>query len=101
MTNSTFTQEVGIKHGVVIQINDCLVMIDLVTVDMPKDLTASIILGRWKDRGGPRGGWICIIKNNKCYLAILGNKAEYESEPNNCKGDSSAKQGKKLQEVPK
>ena len=46
MANSTFTQIVGIKHGVIIQINDCLVMIDLVTVDMPKDLTASIILGR-------------------------------------------------------
>ena len=33
MANSTFTQAVGIKHGVIIQINDCPVMIDLVIVD--------------------------------------------------------------------
>ena len=46
MANSSFTQAVGIKHGVVIQINDCPVMIDLVTVDMPEDPIAPIILGR-------------------------------------------------------
>ena len=36
MSNSTFTQAIGIKHGVIVQINDCPVMIDLV-IDMPKD----------------------------------------------------------------
>jgi hypothetical protein len=46
MANSTFTQVVGIKHGVIIQINDCPVMIDLIIVDMPKDPIAPIILGR-------------------------------------------------------
>ena len=46
MGNSTFTQEVGIKHGVIIQINDCLIMIGLVIVDMPEDPVAPIILGR-------------------------------------------------------
>ena len=30
MANSTFTQVVGIKHGVIIQINYCPIMIDLV-----------------------------------------------------------------------
>ena len=43
MENFTFTQEIGIKHGVVIQINGCLVMIDLVIVDMHGDLIAPII----------------------------------------------------------
>ena len=43
---STFTQAVGIKHGVIVQINDCPVMIDLVIVDMPEDPIAPIILGR-------------------------------------------------------
>ena len=46
MANSTFTQAVGIKHGVIIQINDCPIMIDLVIVDMPEDPVAPIILGR-------------------------------------------------------
>ena len=46
MDNSTFTQAVGIKHGVIVQINDCPVMIDLVTVDIPEDLIALIILNR-------------------------------------------------------
>ena len=46
MANSTFMQAVGIKHGVIIQINDCLVMIDIVIVDMPEDPIAPIILGR-------------------------------------------------------
>lgn len=46
MPNSTFTLAVGIKHGVVIQINDCPVMIDLVIVDMPEDPIAPIIPGR-------------------------------------------------------
>ena len=43
MANSTFTQAVGIKHGVVSQINDCPVMIDLVIVDMHEDPIAPII----------------------------------------------------------
>lgn len=46
MDNSIFTQVVGIKHGVIIQINDCHDMIDLIIVDMPEDPIASIILGR-------------------------------------------------------
>uniref|UniRef100_A0A8R7QMN2 Aspartic peptidase DDI1-type domain-containing protein n=1 Tax=Triticum urartu TaxID=4572 RepID=A0A8R7QMN2_TRIUA len=46
MANSTFTRAVGIKHGVIVPINDCLVMIDLVIVDMPEDPIAPIILGR-------------------------------------------------------
>ena len=46
MTNSTFTRAIGIKHGVIVQINDCPVMIDLVIVDMPEDPVAPIILGR-------------------------------------------------------
>uniref|UniRef100_A0A8R7VAG5 Aspartic peptidase DDI1-type domain-containing protein n=1 Tax=Triticum urartu TaxID=4572 RepID=A0A8R7VAG5_TRIUA len=46
MANSTFTQVAGIKHGVIVQINDCPVMIDLVIVDMPEDPIAPIILGR-------------------------------------------------------
>uniref|UniRef100_A0A8R7JZA6 Aspartic peptidase DDI1-type domain-containing protein n=1 Tax=Triticum urartu TaxID=4572 RepID=A0A8R7JZA6_TRIUA len=46
MANSTFTQAVGIKHGVMVKINDCAVMIDLVIVDMPEDPIAPIILGR-------------------------------------------------------
>ena len=46
MSNSSFTQEVGIKHGVIIQTNDFPIMIDLVTIDMPEDPIAPIILGR-------------------------------------------------------
>ena len=46
MTNSTFTQALGIKHGVIVQINDCLVMTDLVMVDMPEEPISPIILGR-------------------------------------------------------
>ena len=46
MTNSTFTQAIGLKHGVIVQINDCPIMIDLVIVDMPEDPIAPIILGR-------------------------------------------------------
>uniref|UniRef100_R7W1Y5 CCR4-NOT transcription complex subunit 1 n=1 Tax=Aegilops tauschii TaxID=37682 RepID=R7W1Y5_AEGTA len=46
MTSSTFTQTVEIKDGVVVQINDRHVMIDLVIVDMPEDPIAPSILGR-------------------------------------------------------
>ena len=46
MANSTFTRAVGIKHGVIVQISDYPVMIDLVIVDMPGDPIAPIILGR-------------------------------------------------------
>jgi hypothetical protein len=46
MTKSTFTQEVGIKDGVIIQINYCPVMIDLVIADMPEVSIAPIILAR-------------------------------------------------------
>ena len=30
------------------------------------------------------------ITNFNCYLAILGNNAEYEGEPNNCKYDAKS-----------
>ena len=43
MSNSTFTHTVGIKHGVIVQINDCPVMIDLVIVDTPEDSSAPVI----------------------------------------------------------
>ena len=46
IANYTFTQAVGIKHGVVIQINHFHVMIVLVIVDMPEDLITPIILAR-------------------------------------------------------
>ena len=46
MVNSIFTQPVGINHGVIIQINDCPIIIELVIVDMPEDPIAHIILGR-------------------------------------------------------
>jgi hypothetical protein len=46
MANSTFSQAVGIKHGVIVQINDCHVMIDLGIVDMPEYPITPIILGR-------------------------------------------------------
>ena len=35
------------------------------------------------------GGGIGTITNFNYYLAILGNNAEYESEPNNCKYDTN------------
>ena len=34
------------------------------------------------------GGWIGTITNFNYYLAILGNNAEYEIVPNNCKCDA-------------
>uniref|UniRef100_A0A8R7P0D4 Aspartic peptidase DDI1-type domain-containing protein n=1 Tax=Triticum urartu TaxID=4572 RepID=A0A8R7P0D4_TRIUA len=47
MANSTFTRvAIDIKHGVIVQINGCTAMIDLVTVDMPEDPIAPIIFGR-------------------------------------------------------
>ena len=35
------------------------------------------------------GGWIGTITNFNYSLANLGNNAEYESEPNNCKYDTN------------
>lgn len=46
MGDSTYTQTVGIKHGVIIQLYGCPATIDLVIVDMPEDHIAPIILGR-------------------------------------------------------
>lgn len=36
------------------------------------------------------GGWIGTNTNFNCYLEILGNNAEYESEPNKCKYDAKS-----------
>ena len=46
MADSTFKQAVGVKENIVVQINGCPVLIDLVIVDMPEDPIALIILGR-------------------------------------------------------
>jgi hypothetical protein len=46
MPNSTYTQAVGIKHSIVVQINGCPALIDLVIVEMPEDPVSPIILGR-------------------------------------------------------
>jgi hypothetical protein len=46
MADSTYTQVVGIKHGVIIQVYGCTAIIDLAIVDMPEDHIVPIILGR-------------------------------------------------------
>jgi hypothetical protein len=44
--DSTYKQVVGVKENIVVEIKGCRVLIDLVIVDMPKDPTYPIILGR-------------------------------------------------------
>ena len=46
LDDSTYTQAVGIKENIVVNIKGCPALIDLVIVDMPEDPIAPIIIGR-------------------------------------------------------